>query len=171
MKPAVPVLCVLVSVTTASAGPPAGQDTGSPRPRAAPAPRLREVRFEGDLAFEPDALKKVLKGTRQPHYEARAVEADLVRLRSFYFSHAYFDARVGVGDVTVDGREATLTLKVQSGPKYAVRRVEIDGIKREPGETATDSSGEFPVDALCTCLLDAKRIAESHGYIDFAVEL
>jgi hypothetical protein len=132
MKPAVPVLCVLVSVTTASAGPPAGQDTGSPRPRAAPAPRLREVRFEGDLAFEPDALKKVLKETRQPHYEARAVDADLVRLRSFYFSHAYFDARVGVGDVTVDGRDATLTLKVQSGLKYAVRRVEIDGIKREP---------------------------------------
>jgi Surface antigen variable number repeat len=171
MKPAVPVLCVLVSVTTASAGPPAGQDTGSPRPRAAPAPRLREVRFEGDLAFEPDALKKVLKGTRQPHYEARGVEADLVRLRSFYFSHAYFDATVGVGDVNVDGREATLTLKVQSGPKYAVRRVEIDGIKREAGETATDSSGEFPVDALCTSLLDARRIAESHGSIDFAVAL
>ena len=171
MKPAVPVLCVLISVTTASAGPPAGQNRGSPRPRAAPVPRLREVRFEGDLAFAPDALKKVLKGTQQPHYEARAVEADLVRLRSFYFSHAYFDARVRVGDVTLDGRDATLTLNVQSGSKYAVRRVEIEGIKGGPGDPATDSSGEFPVDALCRCLLDARRIAESRGYLDFAVEL
>ena len=103
-----------------------------------------------------------------PLYEVRAVEADLARLRSFYFSHGYFDARVGVGDVIVDGRDAILSLEVQSGPKYAVRHVAIDGIHRERVEIATDSNGEFPVDTLCAHLLDARRIAESHGHIDFA---
>jgi hypothetical protein len=182
MKTAVPVLCLLVTVTTASAGPPAGEDTGTPRPRAAHSPRIREVRFEGDPAFDRDALKKVLEEleirpvipgiwTRRPLYEARAVEADLARLRSFYVSHGYFDARVGVGGVTVDGREATLTLELQSGPKYSVRHIEFDGINREHGETATDPSGEFPVDTVCKCLLDARRIAESHGRLDFAAEL
>ena len=182
MKPAVPVLCALVTVTTASAGPPAGQDTGARHPPAAPTPRLREVRFEGDLAFEPDALKEVLEDleirqvipgiwTRRPLYEARAVEADLVRVRSFYVSHGYFDARVGLGGVTVDRGEGILTLEVQSGPQYAVRHIEIDGVNRERGEVATDSSGRFPADTLCKCLLDAERIAASQGRIDFAIEL
>ncbi|HSC05508.1 MAG TPA: POTRA domain-containing protein [Steroidobacteraceae bacterium] len=31
--------------------------------------------------------------------------------------------------------------------------------------------GDLPVERLCKCLLDAKRVAESHGRIDFAVEL
>jgi Surface antigen variable number repeat len=183
MKPAVSVLCVLVTVTTTAVWPAAGEDPGTTtRPRAASAPRVREVRFEGDPPFEPDTLKKVLKEleirrvipgiwTRRPRYEARAVEADFVRLRSLYVSHGYFDARVGLGGVTVDRGEAILTLEVQSGPKYPVRRVEIDGIDGEHVKTASDSSGEFPADALCARLLDARRIAESRGRLDFAAEL
>ena len=161
MKPAAAILCLLVTVTTASAGPQVGEDTGT-KPTAH-APRVREVRFVGDPAFEPDALKKVVQG--------RAVEADLARLRSFYFSHGYFDARVGVGNVTIDGDDAILTLEVQSGPKYAVRHIEIEGINDERGATTADSSDEFPVETLCTRLFDAKRIAESEGRLDFAVEL
>jgi outer membrane protein assembly factor BamA len=176
MQPAVPVFCLLVTVTTASAGP-TGRDTETPRP--ASGPRLREVLFDGDPAFEPDTLKKVLEEleirrmipglwTRRPLYEARAVEADLVRLRSFYFSRGYFDARAEVRSVTVDGSEVALTLQVQSGSKYAVRRIEIDGIDRE---VATDSGGQFPADALCKCLIDARRIAESQGRLDFGAAL
>ena len=161
MKTAAVVLCLLVTVTTASAAPQVGGDTGTPR--AAHAPRVREVRFAGDPAFEPDALKKVVRG--------RAVEAALMRLRSFYVSHGYFDARVGVGSVTVDGGDAILTLEVHPGPKYGVRHIEIDGINDDRGATATDSSGDFQVDTLCTRVFDAKRIAESQGRLDFAVEL
>src|SRR5262249_26878169 len=142
-----------------SAERPARENTGIPRA----APRLREVRLEGELAFEPEALKHAIPGiwTRQ-RYDARAIEADLTWLRSFYFSHGYFDARVGVGGVTVDGGDAIVTLEVQSGPKYAVRFLEIDGITAERN-TRTNSSGEFPVDTFCTCLLDARRTAESQG--------
>ena len=65
MKPAVAVLCLLVTVTTVSAGQAAGENPGTPRQHAAP--RLREVRFEGDPAFEPEALKKVLEELRIRH--------------------------------------------------------------------------------------------------------
>lgn len=168
MKTAAVVLCLLVTVTTASAGPQGGEETGTPR--GAHTPRVREVRFAGDPAFEPDALKKVMR--RRPLYDTRAVEADLARLRSFYFSQGYFDARVGVGSVTVDGADAILTLEVQSGPKYAVRHLEIDGINDDEREaTATYSSGDFQVDTLCTRVFEARRIAESQGRLDFAVEL
>src|SRR5262245_53582660 len=124
MKPAAALLCLLVTLTTASAAPQADGDAGTTR--AAHTPRVREVRFRGNTAFEPDALKKVLR--RRPVYETRAVEADLIRLRSFYVSQGYFDARVGVGGFTLDGGDAILTFEVQSGPKYAVRHFEIDGI-------------------------------------------
>ena len=166
MKPAAAVLCLLVTVTTASAGPQPGEDTGTPP--AARTPRVREIRFVGDPAFEPDALKKVL---RLPLYETPVVEAALARLRSFYVTQGYFDARVGIGSVTVDRGDAILTLEVQSGPKYLVRHIEIDGINDERAAPATDSSGEFPVETLCTRLFAAKRIAESQGRLDFALEL
>ena len=167
MKSAAAVLCLLVTVTTASAAPQAGEDSGTPR--TAHVPRVREIRFTGDLAFEPDALKKLLR--RRPLYETGAIEADLARLRSFYFSHGYFNARVGLGNVAIDAGDAILTFEVHSGPKYVVRRVEIDGINDERQVIATDSNGEFPVEALCAPLLDAKRIAESQGRLDFAVQL
>jgi hypothetical protein len=179
MKPAAAVLCLLIPVTTASAAPQVGEDTGNPR--AAQAPRVREIRFTGD-PVDADALKRVLQElesrqvipgiwTRRPLYETRAVEADLARLRSFYFSQGYFDARVGVRSVTVDRGDAVVTLEVQSGPKYVVRHIEIDGINDERAATARDSSREFPVETVCKYLFDARRIAESEGRLDFAVEL
>jgi hypothetical protein len=161
MRLAASVLCLLVTVTTASAGPQVREDTGTQR--AAQAPQVREVRFAGDTTFPPDALKKALR--------ERTVEGTVARLRSFYFSHGYFDARVGVGSVTIKGNDAILTLDVQSGRKYLVHHIEIDGIKDDSGATATNSTGDFPVERLCTCLFDAKRIAESQGRLDFAVEL
>jgi hypothetical protein len=180
MKPAALVLCLLATVASAWAGQRAGKCARTPC--AAPIPRVREVRFTGELAFERGTLRKVLRElevrhvipgiwTRRPLYEARAVEAALTRLRSFYFSHGYFDASVGVGDVTIERGDAILTLDVQSGPRYAVLHVEIEGVIGEHRDATTKSSGEFPVDTLCTCLLDSRRTAESAGRIDFDVEL
>lgn len=179
MKPG-PFLGVLVTFAIASAAGDAG--AGTPPTRAAPAPRVREVRFEGDLAFAPDTLNNVLEDlevrrvipgiwTRRPRYEARAVEADLIRLRSFYVSHGYFDARVGVGGVTIDRGEAILTLTVQPGAKYPVRRVEIEGIDDAHVTPARDPGAEFPAGALCRRLLEARRIAESRGQLDFGADL
>lgn len=182
MKPTAKVLCLMVTLTTASAEPSAGQTAEPDATTAVQSLRVREVRFDGNLAFEPEALKNVLKElkgrrvipvvwTRKPLYESRAVEADLARLRSFYISHGYFDVRVEVGDVTVEGREAILTLNLQSGPKYSARHVEIDGIDHEVAQPVVDAQGEFRGGSLCACLLDARRIAEAHGHIDFAAQI
>lgn len=181
MKPGVPVLCLLVVAMAAAAEPSAGDDT-NPRPRAAARYRIREVRFSGDPAFEPDALRKVLKQLKvrriipgiwrsHPPYASRAVDADLARLRSFYLSHRYFDARVAIGDVTFDGHEATVILDIRSGPKSAIRHVKIDGLIDEHKQIATGPKSEFPVDVLCKCLLDAQQAGWTQGRIDFAVEL
>jgi hypothetical protein len=181
MKAAVLVLCLLLRATAATPEPLASEGTRNPRPAETPEYRIREVRFVGQPVFETDVLKEVLEDlrprqlipglwTRHPRYDTRAVEADLARLRSFYLSKGYFDARVGLGDTKFAGREVTLTLNVQSGRKSRVRRVEIDGLN-EHEKIDTGPGGDLPVDRLCRCLLDAKRVGESHGQIDFAVEL
>jgi len=174
------LLCLAVTATGATAEPSA-DDTGHQRPRA-PALRVREVRFAGDPGFEPDALRKVLEAlrtrhlipgiwARRPLYAAPAVDADLARLRSFYLSNGYFDAQVALASVIVAGREATLTLDVRSGPKYAVRRIRIDGLRDGDEEITVDAKSGFPADTLCTRLFAARRVAESNGRIDFAVAL
>lgn len=182
MKPAVFLLCLLVVAAAVTAEPSASDDRGNQRRREIQEYRIREVRFTGEPAFEADALKEVLKElkvrrgipgiwTRRPPYDARALDAGLARLRSFYLSNGYFDARVGVADVTFDGREATITLHVQSGPQSRVRHVKIEELFSDHGKIASGSNGKFPVDHLCKCLFEAKRVAEAHGRIDFAAEL
>ena len=182
MQPTVPVFCLMFTLMIAAAEPSADQDAGSTMASAVHSLRVREVRFGGDPAFESETLKKVLEELRghavipgvwrrQPLYENRAVAADLARLRSFYLSHGYFDARVEVGGLTVEGREAILTLNVQSGPKYAARLVELDGIDHEVVEPVVGPRGELRGGSLCTCLLDARRIAEARGQIDFAADI
>jgi outer membrane protein insertion porin family len=182
MKPAVFVLCLLAGDIAAARQSVATHDVRDQRAAVDEAYRIREVRFTGDAAFERARLEQVLSAlkirtpipgvwTRHPVYNPDAIEADLVRLRSFYVSQGYFDARVGVGEVTFDGREATVTIDVQSGPKRRVRHVRIDGLGSEDARTVAGSNGEFPVDALCRCFLEAQRIAESHGRLDFAVRL
>src|SRR4029453_3143502 len=160
MKSAAFLLCLLVATSAGAAEPSVSDDTGNRRPRATPEYRIREVRFAGDPAFDADVLKEVLKElkvrrwipgvwTRRPRYDADAVEADLARLRSFYLSNGYFDARVGIAEVTFDRREVTITLQVQSGPKSRVRPVKIEGVLNEHGRVITDPNGDFPVDHLC----------------------
>ena len=51
------------------------------------------------------------------------------------------------------------------------RRIRIEGLVDEPEKMVTGSNEDLPVERLCTCLREAKRAAEAHGRIDFAVEL
>jgi len=182
MKPTIRVFCLMFTLTAAPAAPSAGQTAEPARATAVPSLRVREVRFEGSPAFDAETLENVLEDlksrrvipavwTRRPLYESRAVAADLARLRSFYISRGYFDARVEVGGLTVEGHEAILTLNVQAGPRYLAHQVEIDGIDGEGGQPVVGPGGEFRGGRLCTCLLDARRTAEARGQIDFAAEI
>jgi hypothetical protein len=146
---------------------------------AARAYRVREVRFTGDLAVSPEALAAVLESlrarrvipglwTRHPIFDVDAVEADLARLRSFYLSNGYFDAQVGVADVTFDGPDAIVTLDVRAGPRSRVRQVRIEGLFGGRDTVLVDPDSAFPVEGLCASLQDARRAAETDGRLDFA---
>jgi hypothetical protein len=172
MKGIMRVAAVVLSLAAS-----AGAAAAEPSVRAY---RIHDVRFRGDLAFAPDVLANVLESlkvrrvipgvwTRRPIYDVRAVDADLARLRSFYLSNGYFDAQVGIADVTFAGGGATVTLDARAGPRSRVRQVRIEGLFGEREQIGADASGEFPVDPLCACLLDARRAAETDGRLDFIV--
>ncbi len=149
--------------------------------------RVREVRFSGSTGLPPEELRRALRSTRArrllpgvpglwrgwrlfPPFSDARLRADLERLRSLYLSRGYFDARVGVAAVEVVEGKATVTVGVNAGRRYRVRRVEVVG--GDPGEEiAPHLDGSFPVRKLCHCLLEARRTSERQGELPFAVRL
>lgn len=114
--------------------------------------------FTGDPSVPVEELEKALRATRvkpvlagllhsRPAYSEDAVEADVQRLRSFYTSLGYLDARVGFGGEEYQGDHVSLTYSVDAG-----RRYEVEG---------------FPARAVCRCILEARQQADREGLIDF----
>ncbi|HYL75952.1 MAG TPA: POTRA domain-containing protein [Bryobacteraceae bacterium] len=121
--------------------------------------RVSDIQFLGDLRMQPQALRESLRAlhTRRilawrllPTYSPEAVESDLARIRSLYFSKGYFDASVRVEETAVDRKDARISLRIEPGRLYPLAR-----------------------DALptCPCLFAARRAAEREGILDFAASV
>jgi hypothetical protein len=82
-----------------------------------------------------------------PAYSAEAVDGDLARLRSLYLSQGYFEAKLRLDSTEIQGRNASIVIRIESGPRY-------------PGATR-------PCD-LCAGLLRERREAERRGILDFS---
>ena len=149
--------------------------------------RVGEVRFAGSPGLPPEELRRALRSIRArrllpgvpglwrgwrlfPPFSDARLRADLERLRSLYVSRGYFDARVGVAAVEVAEGKAAVTVGVNAGRRYRVRRLEVVG--GEPSEEiAPHLDGSFPVRKLCHCLLEARRTSERQSEVPFAVRL
>jgi hypothetical protein len=110
MKKAAVVFCVLVTVTTASAGPQAGEDTGTPR--AGNAPYL--VRHFETLCTSLFDAKRIAESEGRLDF---AVELEV--------SDASGPARPITGPRWVD-----ITPRMRMGPAYTVGRIDFSGHRR-----------------------------------------
>ncbi len=149
--------------------------------RVARGPRtiVGDVRFTGTLALSEKELRRALQATRtrrllalwpvRPPWNEAALPSDLDRLRSLYLARGYFDARVTLAGVAFAQHAATLTIAVDSGPRYRVEQLALSPDGRMSLRAGRDWS--FPARALCDCLLDAQRAAERAGQLDFAARL
>jgi outer membrane protein insertion porin family len=127
--------------------------------------RVREVQFDGDLGLAPRELngalsaihiRRIFRWRLLPAYNQQAIEADLARLRSLYMSQGYFDANVRLEDTELRPDGAHVRIFVQSGTRYQVRKLTIDGA---------------PAASVCTYLLAARREAQRQGILDFTATL
>lgn len=155
---------------------------------------VEAVRFDGNLGVSAEELRGALRGTRvrrllpgipglwrgwprrwrgwrlHPPYSESAIQADLERLRSFYLSQGYFEARVSLADVDWANNAATVTFNAEAGPRYRIRQVEMAG--EQPAETpALRTDGSFGARELCRCLLAAQRESEKEGELEFAAQV
>ena len=118
--------------------------------------RVKEVRFAGEPALDPAELRQELRAMRIRHilgwrllpaYSAEAVDADLARVRSLYLSKGYFEAKVRLDNTEIQGKDASIAIRVEAGP-------------RNPG-------AKRPCD-LCAALFRARQEAERQGILDFS---
>jgi len=111
--------------------------------------RIQHLEFEGDLALNPKQLHRALHGLHD--YSPEAVNAGVARLQSLYLAKGFFDARISAGDAAIDGKNATVRIHVDAGPRFQVRGLDLT--------------------KLCPCLMAQRRDAERRGILDFTPSL
>ena len=150
--------------------------------RPGPQYRVREIRLAGTLGLDREQLLQAMPSTRtrrvlpglpglwsgwrwRPRFSERRVEASLESLRSFYFSQGYWAAVVTLAGVDFTGNQATLSIAVESGPRYEVTKAQIGEEDIRPlhnGSVAQE---------LCRCLRQVQSKAEKEGKLDFSTEM
>jgi hypothetical protein len=113
--------------------------------------------------MKPAEVRKALRTTKAktmipglwrilPGYSWGAAQSDAANVRSFYYTHGYFDADVKVDRVDFGNGKARIAYSIESGPRYQMRG--------------------FPsTAAVCRELFGERRSAERSGILDFSARL
>lgn len=137
--------------------------------------KVKQITFTGDTKLDPKELRGALQDLKSRRilpplpaahsgftlfagYSPEATQNDLGRIRSLYLTKGYYDATVRLDDVEIHGKEATLRIAADAGPKFQVRNLEVDGAPTPPAN-------------LCLRLFQVRREAEKQGILDFATTL
>ncbi len=99
-----------------------------------------------------------------PSYSREAIGADLARLHSLYVSKGYFDAKVRLDDAEIQGKDASVRIFVDSGPRYRVREWSLAKTGKPP---VTIQAGPDYSKNLCDTVFKQQRGAERQGILDF----
>ncbi len=106
---------------------------------------IKKIAFEGNHAFSDEELKGLLEisekspiswvkkiktyitggGIEPGVYSYGGLYRDLGKIISFYQNHGYIDVKVGEPKVRQEGRWIYITIPVEEGPQYHIRRVDI----------------------------------------------
>lgn len=120
--------------------------------------RVKQIRFTGDPGLPTKQLRKSLQAFRTrrilawrilPTYTPDAAASDASRLRSLYLLKGYFDASVRVDETSIQGKDARVDFRIESGTPYHV-----------PGPAN-----------VCEVAFAARRDAERQGILDFSATL
>ena len=101
-------------------------------------PEVTRIVLQGNATFSSSELRKAMATKQRPlippwkrgePYNPPTVEADLLRLKKFYFDHGFLDTTVTLAKVTEDEQAATVQLEIHiaegpgdTGARCAPRR-------------------------------------------------
>ena len=109
--------------------------------------KISQISFIGNTAYSERRLRDVME-TKKTHwfswlrnddiYDPDRLNADLERLRQFYFNNGYADFQVIASDVSFDDVENRymISITVDEGPRYRFGEIQIDSTIRDI-DTAT----------------------------------
>jgi outer membrane protein insertion porin family len=98
--------------------------------------RVREIRFQGNQAYDDDELKKIMKTTEKGFWSwitssgelnLDNLNQDASLLSAHYHNSGYVDAKVGSPEVTYEGDWIYITIKIDEGARYKVGNVTMTG--------------------------------------------
>jgi outer membrane protein insertion porin family/translocation and assembly module TamA len=143
-------------------------------------PEVRRIVFQGNTTFSSGQLRKVMATKQRPLlppwkrgelYNPPTVEADVRRLKKFYFDRGFLDTAVSVSKNEEAEETGTVRLEIRivEGPRALVTAVRLEGTVPElpaaekllaelplrPGEPITKATFDSSKDLLLTRLRDA----------------
>ncbi|MBW1693402.1 MAG: outer membrane protein assembly factor BamA [Deltaproteobacteria bacterium] len=97
---------------------------------------VRHIIFEGNVAYEDQKLKKIIKTSEKGFFswvtssgdlKKEDLDQDITMLSAFYHNNGYIQAKVG--DLKIEYRDnwIDITIKIDEGPQYKVGDVDISG--------------------------------------------
>jgi len=96
--------------------------------------KIKKITIEGNKSIPTGEITKLMSTKtawwfiRKGAFDEDKFDADLARIRSFYRSKGYLDARVtGETEVSPDGRTLYLTVLIDEGRQYQVGQITITG--------------------------------------------
>jgi outer membrane protein insertion porin family len=95
-------------------------------------PLLTEIRYEGYAQITEDKLKEQVTLSSQSFVDLRAVSAAAEKIRRYYQSEGYGDARVIPVTKTVAPGSVSVTFYIEEGERAKIRVVAFEGNKQVP---------------------------------------
>lgn len=107
-------------------------------PQALALPEIRKVIFQGNTTFGASALRKAMASKPRPlfppwkrgeTYNKPTLEADLKRLKKYYFDRGFLNAQARIEDVLENDEKNTreIHIAIEEGPETLVQTVRIVG--------------------------------------------
>jgi outer membrane protein insertion porin family len=111
---------------------------------------IDEIRFEGVSAFSEGRLRRVMTSRRSwiltwftgaGILKEEELKTDVDRLTSFYYDNGYIQVRVDDIEVTRDGDDLILTVRIEEGEQYRIGNVRFEGEVLEDQAKLVEASG------------------------------
>ena len=133
--------------------------------------RIKSINFEGNQAIKTSDLKNIIKTSTRSwffwpvYYTEEKIEADVERLRNFYYERGFLNHRIAVKG------QSHITFIIEEGPLYKVRNISIEGntqfdnetllegIQLETGQTYYQRKAQAHTKSI-------SRIYREDGYVD-----
>lgn len=146
-----------------------------------PRVQIGSIEFEGNDSFGDGTLRQVIKIKEKKwllwpyHFTEEAIDADVDRLREFYYGRGYLNYKIEAKtELSEDGEKMDVVFVIEEGPVYHVAQIVFSGNTRFTEEQLREDleSRENAVYLKAEADRDARKIEQRYreiGYVDAEV--